>query len=233
MHEPKTRIRLAPLAVALATGAVALFGAAAASATPAKTLGNTQRTPEPSCPKTPCEAVGSVTGFQMVADGVRAPFKAREDGTIVAWALDMSDPNKTQTKFFGDFYQSNTFGMAPTARISVLKRKDGRDYKLKAQSPVASLGSVLDTRQTFTLGDPLKIRKGEFVALTIPTWAPSFAVDLTGPSNVWRSSREDGKCSGTASIKGGKPQQKKGSVRSYGCDYKTARLLYWAYYVPR
>ena len=30
-----------------------------------------------------------------------------------------------------------------------------------------------------------------------------------------------------------RPQQKVGSVRGYGCDYTSARLLYWAYYVPR
>ena len=204
-----------------------------ASATPAKTLGKTSRTPEPSCPKTPCEAVGSVTGFQMIADGTRAPFKAREDGFIVGWAVDLSNPNKSQTDFFADFYESNQFGTTPTARIAVLKRKEERDYKLKSQSPVVTLGSVLGTKQTFTLTDPLKIRKGEFLALTIPTWAPSFAVNQAGPTNVWRSSRADGKCSGTANIKDGKPQQKVGSERSYGCDYKTARLLYWGFYTPR
>lgn len=206
---------------------------AQAGASKAKTLGNTARTPEPSCPKTPCEAVGSVTGVQLVADGTRAPFKAREDGYIVGWAIDVSDPNKSQHNFFADFYQSNSFGMTPTARIAVIKRKDERNYKLKSQSPVVSLSTALGSRQTYTLGEPLKIRKGEFLALTIPTWAPAFAVNLSGSSNVWRSSRVDGKCSGTAAIKAGKPQQKVGSKRSYGCDYKTARLLYWGYYTPR
>jgi hypothetical protein len=227
--------RLAALVPAAMLGmlCVLIGGAGVAGATPAKTLGNTGRTPEPSCPKTPCEAVGSVTGFQMVADGTRAPFKAREDGFIVGWAVDLSDPNKSQTNFFADFYQSNAFGTTPTARISVLKRKNERNYKLKAQSPVVTLGSVLGTKQTFTLTNPLKIRKGEFLALTIPTWAPSFAVNQSGPTNVWRSSRVEGKCSGTANIKAGKPQQKVGSERSYGCDYKTARLLYWGYYTPR
>lgn len=228
------RASIAPFALAgLLALCALLIGAATAAATPAKTLGNTARTPEPSCPKTPCEAVGSVTGFQMIADGVQAPFKAREDGFIVGWAIDLSDPNKPQHDFFADFYQSGTFGMTPTARIAVLKRGDERDYKLKAQSPVVTLSSALGTKQTFTLTDPLKIRKGEFLALTIPTWAPSFAVDLAGPTNVWRSSRVDGQCSGTTNIKAGKPQQKLGSTRSYGCDYKTARLLYWGYYSPR
>jgi hypothetical protein len=208
-------------------------GAGVAGAATARTLGKTARTPEPSCPKTPCEAVGSVTGYQLVADGTRAPFKARENAWIVAWAIDLSDPTNTQQDFFADFYQSGQFGMAPTARVSVIKRKDGRDYKLKHQSSVVGLGSVLGTKQTFTLTDPMKIRKGEFLALTIPTWATSFAVNLSGPTNVWRSSRADGTCSGTDNIKNGKPQQKEGSVREYGCDYKTARLLYWGYYVPR
>ena len=221
------------LVAALAALCVLATGTGVAGATAARTLGKTERTPEPSCPKTPCEAVGSVTGYQLIADGTRAPFKAREDAWIVGWAIDLSDPTNTQHDFFADFYQSGQFGMTPTARVSVIKRKEGRDYKLKAQSAAVGLGSVLGTKQTYTLTDPMKIRKGEFLALTIPTWATSFAVNLTGPTNIWRSSRADGACSGTANIKNGKPQQKVGSEREYGCDYKTARLLYWGYYVPR
>jgi hypothetical protein len=237
---PHTRpTRAFALAALLAAFGLLVAGVGAAAAKPAKTLGKTKRTPAPSCPKQgpndSCEAVGSVTGFQMVADGNRAPFKAREDGTIVAWSLDLSAPKKSESSFFGDFYESNQFGMAPTARVSVLKRRDGRNYKLKKQSPVVSLNSVLGTRQTFTLTDPLKIRKGEFLALTIPTWAPSFAVGLNTGSNLWRSSRDAGRCGANDpnQIKNGKPQQKVGSTREYGCDYKGARLLYWGYYVPR
>src|SRR4051794_18852929 len=176
-----------------------------AGATAARTLGKTTRTPPPSCPSDgandPCEAVGSVTGFQMMADGTRPLFKARQNSWIVAWALDLSDPDKEETSFFSDFYQANSFGMIPTARVPVLKRKEGRHYKLKAQSPIVGLNSVLGTRQTYTLTDPLKTKKGDFLALTIPTWAPAFAVSLTGATNLWRSSRAEGECSGTAHIK--------------------------------
>jgi hypothetical protein len=227
--------RLSPALALLVLAALISLAAAvpAAHASTARTLGKTERTPAPSCPDTPCEAVGSVTGFQLTADGDRGSFKARQNLSIVGWAIDVSDPKKSQRNFFGDFYQSNAFGMAPTARISVLKRRDKRNYKLKAQSPVVPLGSVLGSRQTFTLNQPLNMRKGEFLALTIPTWAPAFAVNLSSKTNVWRSSRLAGQCSGTGNIKAGKPQQKVHSVRSYGCDYKTARLLYWGYYVPR
>jgi hypothetical protein len=234
---PVRSARPAALA-ALGLGALcALVVAASASATPAKTLGNTSRTPAPSCPSTgtndACEAVGSVTGFQVKADGVQAPFKAREDGWIVAWAIDLSKPKTSESNFFGDFYQSNAFGTAPTARLSVIKRRDERNYKLKAQSPVMPVNSLFGNRETITLTDPIKMKKGDFVALTIPTWAPSFAVNLSSRTNTWRASRDDGKCDGADNIKAGKPQQKVGSQREYGCDYGGARLLYWAYYTPR
>jgi hypothetical protein len=223
------------LVAALAALGLLTAGTSLAGATAARTLGKTNRVPAPSCPGTDtqdCQAVGSVSGFQLIGDGTRPLFKARQNSWLVAWAIDLSKPKKDESSFFGDFYQSEAFGTAPTARVSVLHRKDGRNYKLKAQSPVVGLNSVLGTRQTFALTDPLKMRKGEFLALSIPTWAPSFAFDLTGPTNIWRSSRDEGKC-GTQSIKSGKPQQNVGSTREYACDYRGARLLYWGYYVPR
>ena len=217
-------------AVALAAFLVAVAGADARAA---RTLGQTERSPAPECPKSPCEAVGRTTGFQLVADGERAPFKAREAGSVVAWTIDLAKPRESQRSFFGDFYESTQFGTAPTARISILRRREGRDYKLKGQSPVVDLTSALGTRQVFTLADPLRIRKGEFLALSIPTWAPAFAVDLARRKNRWRSSRAKGACTSRRDIRQGKPQQNVGSKREYGCDYSGARLLYWGHYVPR
>jgi hypothetical protein len=233
--QPKALRLLAALALVAALLIAAMLAGSVepAGARVAKTLGNTARTPSPSCPGNPCEAVGRVTGFQLSADGHRGPFKARQDGTLVAWALDLSNPDDEQTDFFGDFYSSDEFGTKPTARISVLKRGDGRKYKLKRQSPVVELSSALGSRQVFTLTDPLRINQGEFLALTLPTWAPSFAVNLSGKGNVWRASRGKKKCEGTSNIKQSKPLQKVNSERRFGCDYKTARLLYWGYYVPR
>ena len=207
----------------------------AASADGAR-LGQTARSPSPSCPKDPCQAVGRTTVVQLVADGRRGVFKAKEDGKVVAWALSLSGPNQTQREFFGEFYASETLGMRPTARIAVVKRKgEGREYKLKGQSAVVDLTTSLDSYQVFTLNDPLRIRKGEFLALTIPTWSPSFAIELNRTSNIWRASRTEaeGKCDSERTIKNGKPQQKVGSTRTYDCDYSTARVLYWGFYEPK
>jgi hypothetical protein len=212
---------------------VTVLAADSAGARAAKTLGRTDRTPAPACPRTPCEAVGKVTGFQLTADGRRGAFRARQDGILVAWAIRASKPNKEQRDFFGNFYSSSEFGTKPTARISVIKKIKGKRYKLKRQSPVVELASALGTRQVFTLTEPLRINDGEFLALTIPTWAPSFAINLSGKRNVWRASRGKNKCNSRNDIKDSKPHQKTGATRQYGCDYKTARLLYWGYYVPR
>ncbi len=221
------------LALCGAAGAMALAFSVTGSADAAK-LGQTARTPAPACPKSPCQAVGRTTAIQLVADGRRAPFKARSDGRVVAWALNLAQPNQEQRTFFGDFFTSQAFGTQPTARIAVVKRKgDGREYKLKGQGPVVNLSSAMGRYQVFTLTDPLRIRKGEFLALTIPTWSPSFAVNLNRTSNIWRASREDGRCQAENDIKAGKAQQKVGSTRTYACDYSTARVLYWGFYEPK
>ena len=219
------------LAGCIATAAVVVgVGAPAEGAK----LGQTARTPAPACPKSPCQAVGRTTALQLVADGQRGPFKARADGRVVGWAVNLGSPNAEQRTFFGDFFASGALGMVPTARIAVLKRtSEDREYKLKAQGPVMDLSSQLGSYSVYTLAEPLRIRAGEFVGLTVPTWSTSFAVELDRTSNIWRASREDGACEAENDIKAGKAQQKVGSTRTYACDYSTARVLYWAFYEPK
>ena len=237
--DPRARVRhplaFAALCVAI-VGAVAVTSVGARNA---KVLGKTRHTPDPVCPKN-CEAVGSVTGFQRVADGQKQPFRVRRDGKIVAWAIDLSRPKKSQRRFFGDIFESHRYGTKPTARISVLKHKSRRKYKLLRQSPAVQLSGSLGDKQVFTLNQPLRIRRGNIVALTVPTWASAFAVGLSRRGNKWRGSRTKPNCSPKSQstrdvrrfARASRPQQKVGSVREYGCDYETARLLYWAYYVP-
>jgi hypothetical protein len=197
-------------------------------------LGSTEKTPEPSCPKDPCQAIGSVTGFQINAAKEKNLFTAPQDGQIVAWRVDLSRPKPSQQKFFGKFYKEEGLGTAPTARIAVLKpteQKAAPTYTLQAQSPVVNLSEDLGKKPKYTLEEPLPISKGEIVALTVPTWIPNFAVDLSR-KNSWRASRERGRCENADDIKDGSPQIKVGSERVYACTYREARVLYWAYFVP-
>jgi hypothetical protein len=216
--------------VAVLLAAFAAAGPAAAQ--DAEPIGKTKEKPKPSCPKDPCQAIGSVTGFQVSAGGEKALTTAPKSGHLVAWSVDLSKPKSSQRKFFGKFYKDEQLGMVPAARIAVLQAEGkAATFTLKAQSPVVDLSDELGSKPIFTLADPIPIKKGDIVALTVPTWIPNFAVDLP-EGNAWRASREQGKCENPDDIKTGKPQQKVGKERTYGCLYRQARVLYKGFYVP-
>ncbi len=225
-----------------AAALVAIAAVSIAGAKDAKVLGKTRHTPAPSCPKA-CQGVGRVTGFMRVADGTKFPFRARKNGKLVAFALDLSRPTKNQRNFFGTIFKGKKFGNAPSARVAVIEqnKKRHRTYKLLRQSPALDLTGALGRKEVFTLDKPLRIRKGQTVAITYPSWASNFAhKNLSADDNQWRASRSKKKCAPPSSdqsairhwARDSKSQQKVGSNRTYGCDYTGGRLLYWAYFVP-
>jgi hypothetical protein len=237
---PRRRSAAALAFAALAAGITAIGMSIPADAAKTTVLGKTKSSPKPACPKNtnsnPCEAIGSVTGFQMRANGKKRIFEAKKNGKLVAWSVDMSRPTKKpkggQQGFFADLFGNNNHGNGPTARIAIIRRVSGKVYKLKKESPVQKVDKLLGREQFFTLTDPLRIRRGDILALTTPTWLPAFTPSVPNDENRWRSSRAKGKCTSRADIVAGKPHQKLDTKRKYGCDYKGARLLYWGYYVP-
>jgi len=237
-----TRPRTAAIAFALVCGlllalVVALGGSPAGAADAKPTvIGKTETSPKPTCP-TPkgdnvpadqaCQAMGRVTGFQTSADGRRNPFKVRRQGTIVAWSVSVSKPNKEERTFFAEALSKSG---PPSARLSILKPKGEGRFKLVKQSPVVQLESVLGNKPVFTLTDPLRVRKGMIVALTTPTWISNLADAQARKSDLWRASREDGQClSKQDLLQRSRPQQKVGGKRNYDCTYRGARLMYWAF----
>lgn len=223
---PAPLLAAAALLACLIALALALLPGSAASAPRKVTvLGQTQTTPAPACPKSPCEAVGSVSGFQTRAGSIDNPFVVPYNGRVVAWSITLSKPKASQQTFFNNFY-----GSPPEARIGVVTQvpdKDPPRYALQRQAPAVVLTPYLGSSVTFALDQPLTVKQGDIIALTIPTWAPAFAVGLDDSSG-WRASRKAGACTKTADIKVSRPQQKIGSNKQYGCFYKTARLLYTA-----
>src|SRR5436305_12610524 len=113
------RLGVAMIAACLLAGlTAALWPGGADGAKPkAVVLGVTSTTPAPACPGSPCEAVGSVSGFQTVAGATKKPFEVPFDGHLVAWSLTMSKPKSSQESFFNSFYDS-----PPEARVGVVKQ---------------------------------------------------------------------------------------------------------------
>jgi hypothetical protein len=220
---PRISLALGAIAVALvALVAVAVAGAAEVEKTTV-TLGQTAATPDPSCPDQPCQAVGSVTGFQVSNGQTQNPFLVQTDGTIKSWTLTLAQPSGNQRTFFNGF-----FGTPPEARLAILRRVPGTNpprYNLRRQGAVKVLSPYLG--QTVKFGASLKVEKGDIIGITVPTWAPVFSQGLAA-KNVWRASREPGACTNSTDIRQGQPQEVTGKRATYGCKYTTARLLYTA-----
>ncbi|HEU4462051.1 MAG TPA: hypothetical protein VFR75_05615 [Solirubrobacterales bacterium] len=234
-------------AAGLLAALVAVVAPNAADSAPLRVvvLGQTPETPPASCPGkivnnvevTPCRVEGHVTGFQAIADGVARPYEAPFEGKIVAWSITLAKPSTTETDtttdevgFFNDF-----LGAPSQARIGVLRPiEDSKPpkYKLVRQSPVEILNPYFGSTPVFALDHPLTVLKGQVVALTIPTWAPMFAFNVED-DNTWRGSRLPEHCSSKEDIQGGHPQQGVGKIKTYGCYYSNARLLYTATLVKK
>jgi hypothetical protein len=174
-----------------------------------------------------------VTGFQKSVDGRRGLFKVKSTGHIVAWKVDLSRPDSDERKFFERNLDSPDFGSRSTARLSILRKSDRMKYKLTKQSPVVEVNQYFDEAPTFTLTEPLRVKAGDIVALTTPTWLPNFAHARIGRDSAWVASRGSKKCIREEDLlEKSKPHQQVDTVRKYGCVYRGARLLYWAYFVP-
>jgi hypothetical protein len=209
-------------AAALALIALASLAGAAVEKTTV-TLGQTSATPDPSCPDLPCQAVGSVTGFQVSNGQTQNPFLVQSDGTIKSWTLTLAQPTNSQRSFFNGF-----FGTPPEARLAILRRVPGTNpprYNLRRQGAIKVLTPYLG--QTVKFGSSLKVERGDIIGITVPTWAPIFSQELSA-TNVWRASREAGTCTNSTDIRQGQPQETPGKRATYGCKYSTARLLYTA-----
>jgi len=223
--------RAVALALALCLAALIALSVSAGAATNSRTtvvLGGTSTMPDPSCPEMPCQAVGSVTGFQVSTSQSTLPFRVKRAGKVKAWTLTLAQPTNKQRSFFNGF-----FGTPPEARLAILRRIPGTTpprYNLRRQGSIHVLSPYLG--QTVRFGASLRVDKGDIVALTIPTWAPAFAQNLSS-QDAWRASRLAGECTNTTAVRQGQPQQRVGTRATYGCRYRTARLLYTAVIVER
>src|SRR5262249_9690769 len=153
------------LAAAASLTALVLFSAGASAAKVQPTtviLGQTASTPDPSCPESPCQAVGSTTGFQVSNGQTHMPYLVPHGGRIKEWSLTLAQPTNSQRSFFNGF-----FGTPPEARISILRRVAGTNpprYSLRAQSSIKVLTPYLG--RTVKFGSDLKVERNDIVALT-------------------------------------------------------------------
>lgn len=206
--------RLSRFAVPAALGALAIAAPAEARIIE---LGQTAQQATPSCPAKPCLAVAHTTGYQAKIGETRAPFSVPKKGKIVAWTISLSEPAGKQRKYF-----NTTFGGKPSAGISVIRPKKRLFAKIKSHSPIENLNPYLGETVQFPLDRTLRVRKGDVVALSVPTWAPALAIGF-GNDTSWRASRDEEACEDTEAQS---VQTETGVRTRFRCLYRTARLTY-------
>ena len=182
-----------------------------------------QRLPRASCPEN-CQVIAKVTGYTAQLGTSRNPYRVNRDGKITAWSIRLGKPSADVIDGF-----DNVFGAPSQARLAVLELgKKRRRAQLVAQSPVVNLEAYFGSSPTFALSRPIDVEKGQVLGLTVPTWAPAFAVGLS-EDNAWRAPRDPEDCN---NVENAAVHDTVGNVRRYRCLYRTARMIYTATFVP-
>lgn len=174
-----------------------------------------------SCPDT-CQALTRTTGYQAKVGPDRTLYQAPADGRIVAWSVALGKPGPKQTAFFEERYGG-------TSQATVVVLDPGRSLlrTVVAKAPLQKLTDYFGQTVQFPLVDTLAIKKGQYVGLTVPTWAPVLQIGLPSDTS-WRSSRAQTGCLDVTTqfaLVGSR------TSAAFRCLYKTARLTYSATFI--
>lgn len=170
------------------------------------------------CPDN-CQAVSRTTGYQAKVGPDRTLYRAPADGRIVAWTIALGKPGPKQTAFF-----TERLGGRSRAAVVVLDPAKKLVRRVVAKAPMEELTDYFGEVVQFPLERSLPIKKGQYVGLTVPSWAPALQIGL-GSDTSWRASRAKDTCGDTST-----QSALVGSRRAvpFACLFKTARLTYSA-----
>ncbi len=214
-----TRLRIVLSTAVLA----AVAGLALPAAAPAKVveMGEMPDDLRGVCPLN-CQAVSRTTGYQAKVGPDRTLYRAPADGRIVAWSVALGNPGPKQTAFF-----SERLGGESQATVVVLAPEKKLVRRVLAKAPLERLTDYFGQMVQFPLERSLRIRKGQYVGLSVPSWAPALQLGL-GNDSSWRASRPKDACLDTSTQFALIGRRR---AMPFACLYKTARLTYSATFI--
>jgi hypothetical protein len=169
------------------------------------------------------------TALETIRDGITYPTTVRRAGRIVAFTVGLSALSANRTTRLNDIkFLDHTYGGTTQVAISVLApsgAKKLRQWKLVAESPLFHVQPYLGEVVQLPLQTTLPVQRGDVVALTTPTWAPTLSIDLSSKQFAYRQSRKSN-CPHPPS--GEQAQMTLGATARYGCDYPGTRVEYSA-----
>jgi hypothetical protein len=177
------------------------------------------------CPSS-CQAVSRTTGYQAKVGPDRTLYQVPANGRIVAWTIALGKPGPKQTAFFAE-----RLGGEPQAAIVVLAPEKKLVRRVIAKAPLQRLTEYLGQIVQFPLERTLAVKKGQYIGLTVPSWAPALQLGL-GSDSSWRASRATRLCSdpNITSLQTALVGSRVSS--EFGCLYRTTRLTYSATFIP-
>jgi hypothetical protein len=205
----------------VAAALVASAAVAAVASAKVTEMGTLSGAVRPGCPFV-CQALTRSTGYQAKVGPDRGLYQAPADGRIVAWTIALGKPTAKDVAIFRQRY-----GGDPLAAIVVLDPGKKLSRTVVAKAPVQRLSDLLGQTVEFPLVRTLAIKKGQYVALTVPTWAPALQTGL-GTDTSWRSSRDPVKCLDTTTQFGLLGSRASAFFR---CLYKGVRMTYSATFI--
>lgn len=222
------------LALTGAFAALILALPAAASATIVELGATKTALVAPSCPPNVSPANCTIiltraTALETIRDGVDYPTTAKKAGYVVAFSVGLSALSNNRSTRLSDLkYLDHQYGGTTQLAVTVLApvgNKRQRVWKVAAESPLFHVQPYLGEVVQFPLTTALRIKKGDAVALSIPTWAPVLSIDVDKTKFAYRQSRKSncGNPAGTSQA-----QMTIGESAHYACDYPGTRVEYSA-----
>jgi hypothetical protein len=207
--------------ILVATAIAAAVAVPAAASAKVTELGALADSVAPQCPGE-CQALARMTGYQAKVGPDRELYQAPADGRIVAWTIALGKPTAKDAAVFAERY-----GKVPQAAVVVLDAGPKLSRTVVAKSSLQDLTPYLGSTVQFPLVNTLPIKKGQYVALTVPTWAPAMQINL-GADTSWRSSRDATDCLTTTTQFG---LLGKRTSAFFRCLYKGVRMTYSATFI--
>jgi hypothetical protein len=174
------------------------------------------------------------TAIQTVSDGTKYSITAKKSGWIVSFTVGLSNLSSSANTERNFLHTLNAaYGGTPQLALTVLKPSRHNTYTVAAQSQIFHvtpfLGQVLQEPlalpPSFTQFTALPIKAGDVIALTVPTWAPVLAYNLSTSKFAYRQSRR-ANCNHAAA--GQTAQTTVGETQQYKCNYTGTRVEYTA-----
>lgn len=229
--------RILPL---IATAAAVLGPAAAAHAKTIE-LGATQSSATPSCTgigdDKDCTVLTRITAVQYQIGAVKNPMYIRRSGKLYAFTVALGKPNQYETDLFTRSSakpvtgpRRRGFNLGPaSARITILRpihrRHNNYHFRVTKQSEDFKLENYFGSTPQFFLSKAIPVHHGDMVALTVPTWAPVLAPNLTS-DHTWRASRQKPCANPIGKIPDQLAQLKVGVQTQYFCSYRGGQVTY-------